>query len=257
MSNENVNESIYGEVVSCLSAHDYYFKMHDRRFRTIIEASANSKTASGRLLDVGCWPGYLSLYFKKLGWQVDAIDLAPERIPEVDQAGVAILHHNLCEQRTLPYADAEFDQIIFTEVLEHLNPEATRDLFREFKRTLKPGGLLIVTTPNRLSLNKANINPFRTNEPQVDEEGHGHWKEYRIEEVTSLIEEEGMEVDSAKQVSFYSHLGRSDAEGYFPLEKLLSHKNRIRNAVKVFLMIPRMVPTLKDSLICIAKAPSA
>ena len=45
----------------------------------------------------------------------------------------------------LPYADAEFDFVTCSEVIEHL--ENYRALVREAHRVLKPGGLLVLTTP--------------------------------------------------------------------------------------------------------------
>jgi len=50
----------------------------------------------------------------------------------------------------LPAGDQSFDAIISTEVIEHLeNPRAT---FRDFSRLLRPGGQLILTTPNQESI---------------------------------------------------------------------------------------------------------
>jgi len=50
----------------------------------------------------------------------------------------------------LPYPDGSFNLITFTEVIEHL--ENHRHALREIHRVLKPGGIVIVTTPNILNL---------------------------------------------------------------------------------------------------------
>jgi 2-polyprenyl-3-methyl-5-hydroxy-6-metoxy-1,4-benzoquinol methylase len=50
----------------------------------------------------------------------------------------------------LPCADASFDAIISTEVIEHL--ENPRAVFRELSRLLRPGGSLLLTTPNQESI---------------------------------------------------------------------------------------------------------
>jgi 2-polyprenyl-3-methyl-5-hydroxy-6-metoxy-1,4-benzoquinol methylase len=50
----------------------------------------------------------------------------------------------------LPVADATFDGVVSTEVIEHL--ENPRAVFREFRRVLRPGGWLVLTTPNQESL---------------------------------------------------------------------------------------------------------
>ena len=50
----------------------------------------------------------------------------------------------------LPFADASFDIVICTEVIEHVTE--TRQLITEINRVLKKGGKLIVSTPNLVSL---------------------------------------------------------------------------------------------------------
>lgn len=50
----------------------------------------------------------------------------------------------------LPYADQSFDLVTCTEVIEHL--EHYRYTLREIYRILKPGGVLVLTTPNILNL---------------------------------------------------------------------------------------------------------
>jgi len=50
----------------------------------------------------------------------------------------------------LPYEDASFDLVTCTEVIEHL--EHFRSALREMARVLRPGGFLVITTPNVLNL---------------------------------------------------------------------------------------------------------
>jgi SAM-dependent methyltransferase len=53
------------------------------------------------------------------------------------------------DRSPLPYADAQFDVVTCSEVIEHL--ENFRALLREAHRVLKPGGVLVLTTPNVLN----------------------------------------------------------------------------------------------------------
>lgn len=64
--------------------------------------------------------------------------------------GVKVDIANLNHER-LPYADASFDVVTATEVVEHL--EHYRETIREFHRILRPGGICILSTPNILNLN--------------------------------------------------------------------------------------------------------
>jgi 2-polyprenyl-3-methyl-5-hydroxy-6-metoxy-1,4-benzoquinol methylase len=50
----------------------------------------------------------------------------------------------------LPYADASFDLVTCTEVIEHL--EHYRFAIREIWRVLRPGGICVISTPNVLNL---------------------------------------------------------------------------------------------------------
>ena len=251
-----MDDEVFAEVVVDLDAEDWYFRNHDHRFRLTaaeVQATGEPSGEKPRLLDIGCWPGYLSLYFQRKGWQVHAIDLKPERIPKVSAAGVELLAHNLNEIPALPFPENHFDTILLTEVFEHLNPASFPELFASMATCLKPGGRLVLTTPNRLALNKSLFIPNRWSEPEVVEEGHGHWKEYRLSEVIACFATTSLKVVSQNTVSYYSHLGRSNETGYFPLKEWRSHPNKVRNFGKILLNPIRNLPLFRDSLCVIAE----
>jgi SAM-dependent methyltransferase len=57
-------------------------------------------------------------------------------------------YHNCnIEQHRLPLADESMDVVLFCEVIEHLLEDPMRALL-ELKRVLRPGGQMILTTPN-------------------------------------------------------------------------------------------------------------
>ena len=65
----------------------------------------------------------------------------------------------------LPFEDGEFDAAFMVEVLEHLF--APHLAVAEVQRVLRPGGTLLVTTPNRLTFSPGRdtpLNPFHTRE---------------------------------------------------------------------------------------------
>jgi len=120
----------------------------------------------GEWLDCGCADGGYTVAMVDLGAQraigVDAIEerivLARER--ERDNPAVSFLH---ASADALPFADASFDGVLLNEVLEHVADEI--QTVREIYRVLRPGGHLILISPNRWF-------PF---------EGHGmHIGQYRI-----------------------------------------------------------------------------
>lgn len=111
-----------------------------------VEARIRSQPV-GRVLDAGTGKGVLARALAAAGYEVHAIDCFPQRFGPAD-CGVAFRQGDL--NAALPYADASFDYIACTEVIEHLeNPQA---LLREFHRVLRTDGRLYLSTPNILNL---------------------------------------------------------------------------------------------------------
>lgn len=91
-------------------------------------------------LDVPCGDGRATAALRAKGAEVISLDLFPDSFALDGQARFADL------SETLPMADASVDLVVCMEGIEHL-PDQLFAL-REFHRVLKPGGTLIVTTPN-------------------------------------------------------------------------------------------------------------
>src|SRR4029077_15374335 len=103
-----------------------------------------ARGAGGRLLDAGCGTGDL---WRSLSGGVEACPgVAAVRYPGLP-ADVTFLAANL--DGTLPLDDASVDTAAAIEVIEHL--ENTRAFVRELVRVTKPGGWIVLTTPNQLS----------------------------------------------------------------------------------------------------------
>lgn len=100
---------------------------------------------SMRILDVGAGQGYFCRRLKDLGYRVEACDGVAEgfKCPDVPFTKVDL-------NQTLPLPDDHFDCVVAIEVIEHL--ENHFQFMREMVRVTKPGGLIIITTPNVLSL---------------------------------------------------------------------------------------------------------
>jgi SAM-dependent methyltransferase len=98
-----------------------------------------------RLLDVGAGEGYFCQLAAERGFAVEACDRSPEqfRLPQVP-------FHAADLSQSIPLPDASFDCVVSIEVLEHLENQA--QFVHELLRVTKPGGRLILTTPNILSL---------------------------------------------------------------------------------------------------------
>jgi SAM-dependent methyltransferase len=100
--------------------------------------------APRRALDLGAGRGELSTSLAARGYVVTAV----ERYGPQFEAKVPLVDADLNEP--FPFADASFDTSMAIEILEHL--ENPRRFLRELGRTLRPGGVAIVSTPNLTSL---------------------------------------------------------------------------------------------------------
>ena len=94
------------------------------------------------VLDVGAGAGIVApMNFKGRAARICGVDPDPRvaENPYLDEGKVAMAE-------SLPYDNSSFDLVFSDNVLEHL--ENPHDVFAEVERVLKPGGLLLVKTPN-------------------------------------------------------------------------------------------------------------
>ena len=97
-------------------------------------------------LDIGAGQGEL---IRQLGDAMSMRSAACDfHVERFDRSDVPIAQVDL-EREPLPYPDGEFDLVTCSEVVEHL--ENYRALLREAHRVTRPGGLLVLTTPNVLN----------------------------------------------------------------------------------------------------------
>lgn len=115
--------------------------------------------AGSRLLEIGCGAGNLLLQASVRGSYPVALDLAMQSLAfvrsrlEEARSGPEAPSGFACTQaigELLPLADRSFDCVLLSEVIEHL--EAPKVSISEASRVLRPGGRLLVTTPNYQSL---------------------------------------------------------------------------------------------------------
>ena len=103
-------------------------------------------SARGRLLEIGCGSGDLIAFMKQKGWAVTGVDTDPVAVQKATSRGLSVLYGTLEDSHFTPN---DMDAIVLSHVIEHVhNPAATT---LECYRVLKPGGRLILATPNHES----------------------------------------------------------------------------------------------------------
>jgi len=152
-----------------------------------------------RLLEIGSLPGHFTVLLKQLGYQVRGVDLDYRRAESLWRKYDITVDEVDIETQPLPYEENRFDLVLFMELLEHLriNPVFT---LRQLYRVLKPGGKIILSTPNvpphrrfRFFLYGHSYQDDLFQElEKLETVGHmGHFRLYILSEVKHLLESVG------------------------------------------------------------------
>lgn len=174
---------------------DYYAEksisdQSTRRMQGIIDCIMRHKKKRGDygpfcVADIGCGAGTMSMMWARVHHQVHALDVNAKLIEiakgRARQEDLDV-DFRLGSATELPWASDSMDICIAPELLEHV--EDWRACLTEFIRILKPGGVLFITTSNRLcpkqeefslpfyswypkSLKQHYVNVARTSRPEI------------------------------------------------------------------------------------------
>lgn len=110
--------------------------------------------ARGRFLDVGCGAGHMVRLAKQLGWDAEGLEIDPLAVNAARQGGLTI-QEGTSDQ--LVNYEGQLDAILCSHVLEHVH--APLEMLHQLKRALRPGGLLLITLPNALSVMRRHFGP--------------------------------------------------------------------------------------------------
>ncbi len=133
---------------------EHLMKMEDLD-PAVTETIRFGAVASGHhVLDFGCGRGALAIALAQKGctalgidFSQDAIDFAREYLRHFPEEVHRRVEFKRMEMNELNFK-AEFDAVIFNQVYEHLHDWELETLIPKFKRALKPGGTLVISTPN-------------------------------------------------------------------------------------------------------------
>ena len=155
---------------------NYWFRRHEVAYRFAL-----SCVAGKRVLEVGCGEGYGTALLARSAAQIVGIDYdaltiahASARYPQA-----SFLRANLA---ALPLPDAAVDVVATLQVIEHVWNHA--EFVGECLRVLRPGGQLLVTTPNRLTFSPGRETPVNL----------FHTKEFTAGELAALLAANGFAI---------------------------------------------------------------
>lgn len=148
----------------------------------------------GRVLDLGCAFGFTTRQLRRRGYATVGVDGSPAyiaRARRADPRGTYLV----ADAAHVPLPDADFDGILFLDVLEHLPDE--RGAIAEIARLLKPGGTLVLSVPHRgpltrldsLNLYARFVRATRHGRFPPEIAATGIHRHYRVEDVCALLGE--------------------------------------------------------------------
>lgn len=154
-----------------------------------------------RAVDVGCGAGLLAEPLARLGASVTAVDAAPENVAvarlHAEKQGLAIdYRHGSAEA----LAGEQFDLVTSMEVIEHVADPAS--FITALAGLLAPGGLMILSTPNRTPLSKLALINLGEGLGMVPKGTHDWQKFLTPDELTGHLEAAGLRVIDSKGLSF-------------------------------------------------------
>lgn len=176
-----------------LAEENYWFRRHEVAYRHCAPLCAGQD-----VLEAGCGEGYGADLLASSAAQVVAVDYDATTVAHVRTRypAVEVIAANLA---ALPLADAAVDVVVNFQVIEHLWDQP--QFITECLRVLRPGGLLLISTPNRITFTPGSdvpLNPF-------------HTRELNAAELTELLVDGGFTVRSMSGVFHGPRLVEMDA----------------------------------------------
>jgi len=173
--------------------------------------------SDGPILEIGSYYGYNCFALSLLGYTVHAVDL-PEVVNEKEiqtnysKYNIPLKPYKAGPGHSIPAADTTYAGAMIIEVLEHLSTNPLF-LFSELERVMKPGGWIVLTTPNQVRLRGRvkvllgrSINDdcrllLKGFNPDSGFKDAGyHWKIYTLNEVCTLATAVGLEIIDSRYV---------------------------------------------------------
>lgn len=141
------------------------------RHRFAYRYAIDNIAAESRVLEVGFGEGYGTAELAQHAAQVVGLDVDAESVAHANSKyGTANCAFRQYDGNRIPFEDGEFDAAVSFQVLEHIRDDGA--FVAEIARVLKPGGRLMLTTPNgriRVQPGRKPWNRFHIREYHADQ----------------------------------------------------------------------------------------
>jgi len=180
-----------------------------------------SRSSSGIAVDIGCGGGYTAKVFESY-WRVVGVDVSRDALHLCQRRGLSLLCRVDLASCALPFKTSSFEVVLALDVIEHIKDDVYA--LSEFRRILKPGGLLIVTVPAFMAL----WSPW--------DEALGHLRRYRASSLAEACQGAGLVLEKLTYMMFF----------LFPIAVLVRWLKRViqrdaRNYSSDFIPLPGIV----------------
>jgi 2-polyprenyl-6-hydroxyphenyl methylase / 3-demethylubiquinone-9 3-methyltransferase len=166
------------------------------------DAAAQAKPLAGKAaLDIGCGAGLVCEPLARLGAAVTGVDAAAENIAAASQhAEVMGLDIRYMAGEVGGLDIGQFDLVTSVEVIEHVADKAA--FLRDVAARLAPGGLLVMSTPNRTAASRVLLVGAAEAVGYVPKGTH-HWEDFITpEEFEALLADAGLTVTAKRGIAW-------------------------------------------------------
>ncbi|MBU1179756.1 class I SAM-dependent methyltransferase [Patescibacteria group bacterium] len=210
MNSKNILKQSYLELAPLSDGWRKEFRLHEKTLNLINEYMPS--LANKRILDIGCGLGILVRALSKLGARAEGVD--KHILDEWGINGVKELWRekeikiSINDFLLEPYDADSFDMIISEDVFEHLK-YTQKEFMDKIYKLLRPGGIMILATPNLASfLKRARMlfgkSPYwDLKDFFLNKQPYGHIREFTGFELGQMAKLSNLEVMDVKHYNIY------------------------------------------------------